>query len=158
MKPSLRLVGSLFALAMLVGCGKPSPEDQKKAEEQAAALASAMLTSASAVPTGSKILSDDAFGTTYSYMVDDLNEIGVSVASAVGVTNLKTAVQDATLLGDKKEVDKTTYQIATAPQAGGTVFIYEYKKVKAGWVKAQCDGPGSYKDKLVEICSSLAPK
>jgi hypothetical protein len=184
MKKACIIVSSL-ALVTALGCTKATAEEKKKAEDDlVAALASAMASSAApsaappkaiafetktqeklgvtiSVPQGSKILSDDAFGTSYSFMVDPLDEIGINLASAVGVTSLKTAVDDASMtpqpVAEKKEIDKTTFQIVKAPM-GGTVFVYQYKKVKRGWVKATCDGPEAYKDKVVQACSSLAAR
>jgi hypothetical protein len=180
-----RILVSSLALVSALGCSKSTPAEQKKMEDDlAAAFASAMASASAApaapakpiafetkaqdklgvtisIPAGSKVVSDDAFGTSYSYMVDPLDEFAVSLASAVGVTSLKTAVDDASLapqpIADKKEVDKTTFQVVKASM-GGTVFVYEYKKVKKGWVKATCDGPEAYKDKLVQACSSLASR
>jgi hypothetical protein len=180
-----RILVSSLALVSALGCSKPTPAEQKKMEDDLAAAFASAVASASAapaapakpisfetktqdklgvsisIPAGSKIVSDDAFGTSYSYMVDPLDEFAVNLSSAIGVTNMKTAVDDASLtpqpIADKKEIDKTTFRIVKAPMAG-TVFVYEYKKVKKGWVKAMCDGPEAYKDKVVEACSSLASR
>jgi hypothetical protein len=184
---------SVITLSSLVACSKPSPEEQKKQEAAlASALASALNTPPSpaapaakqanakaitlepktfdklgaklSVPQGSKVLSEDGFGVSLSFPLDEmsLNEILVNVSAAIGVTSLKTAVEDATMIGEKqidvkKEVDKTTFQIVKAPQFNN-VWVYQYKKLKTGWVKASCSGPTEQKDKVVEICASLAAK
>jgi hypothetical protein len=185
MKPCLSSPLPLALVALVAGCSKPSPQEQQKAEEQlAAAIASAMASATTeppaapkaitfetktqeklgvtiSIPQGAKLLSDDPLGTSYSLALPPLDSIDISLTSAIGVTNLKTAVEDASVssqpIAEKKEIDKTAFQIIKAPVAG-IVFVYFYKKVKRGWVKAMCDGPEGYKDQLVFACSSLASK
>ncbi len=185
MKISL-VFASALVVGSVVGCSKPSPEEQKKQEEKlAAALTSALAMPATptppaaatpltletkthdklgakiSMPQGAKLVSDNAIGTSYSYDLGSLEEIGITLSSALGVTNMKSALQDVAMEGVefevKKEVDKTTFQIVKAPQSG-QVYAYQFKKLKTGWVKATCNGPVAYKDKIVEACGSLAAK